>query len=466
MKIALIRLPATYADWYRRPVLGIAYLAACLEASGFECKIFDAYFHSWSEAELLARTKEYRPDAVGVTAMTHEIVQAGRLASQLRRQLDVPIVIGGCHVTALPERTLAEFPAFDYGVYGEGERTFFEVLEHLRQGIDRDPNEIKGLVYRRGSKIFINAPRPFLTSAELDTLPYPVFHDYYDENRQALVGKHSYYVMITSRGCPYSCAFCMQVLGRSVRRRSPQNILEELEHAISAYGAHTIDFADEIFLSDRPETHELLQLMTERGFPKRIRWSGLARANLVTGELVNLAKKAGCYRLEMGVESGDDGILKAIRKGITTEQVKRAVSLIKEVGISLETYFILGHPNETKETLRKTVDLATDLNTDRIAVGLMVPYPGTKIFDMAVRGDGGYRLLSQDWTQYDKYCTKVLEIEGLPHEELVKWQRRALINLYLKNFRFLDALRFFWQKRRAFEFLLKNRFDRLRGARV
>jgi radical SAM superfamily enzyme YgiQ (UPF0313 family) len=257
----------------------------------------------------------------------------------------------------------------------------------------------------------------------------------------------------------------MQVLGRSVRRRSPQNVLKELVYAISTYGAHTIDFADEIFLSERPETLDLLRLMVEQGFPQRIRWSGLARANLVTRELIDLAKKAGCYRLEMGVESGDDGILKAIHKGITVEQVKRAVSIIKEAGISLETYFILGHPNETKETLRKTVDLATDLNTDRIAVGLMVPYPGTKIFDMAVRGDGGYRLLSQDWTQYDKYCTRVLEIEGLPHEELDRWQRRALINLYLKNFRFLDALRFLWQKRRAFGFLLKNRFDRLRGAK-
>jgi len=170
-----------------------------------------------------------------------------------------------------------------------------------------------------------------------------------------------------------------------------------------------------------------------------------------------MPKKAGCCRLEMGVESGDNEILRAISKGITVEQVKRAVGIIKKAGIPLGTYYILGHPNETKQTLRKTVDLAAELNTDTIAVGLMVPYPGTMIYDMAVRGEGGYRLLAQDWSEYDKYCSKALEIEGLPHEELVKWQRRALIKLYLRNFRFLDGLKFFWQRKNAFVFVFKKR---------
>ena len=463
MKVALINAPATYGDWYKRPVLGLAYISACLESDGFDCKIFDAYFNSWSEKELVQHVKDYNPDVIGITAMTHQVVKAAQIASELKKQLNAVVIIGGCHVTALPERTLAEFPAFDYGVYGEGEKTTPELLKYLQGAKESELCTIKGVAFRQGQRILVSEPRPFLTSKELDALPYPACHHYYGKNPHALAGKHSYYVMLTSRGCPYNCAFCMRVLGRKIRRRAAQSILEEMDYAVAHYGAHTFDFADEIFLFDSRETRELLQSMIELGFPKRAKWSGLVRANFVNPALIALAKRAGCYRLEMGVESGDNDVLRAIGKGITVEQVKTAVRIIKKAGISLGTYFILGHPNETKQTLRKTVHLAAELNTDTVAVGLMVPYPGTRIFDMAVRGEGGYRLLSQDWSEYDKYCSKALEIEGLPHKKLVKWQRRALIRLYLRNFRFLDALKFFWQRRHAFLFIFKKRIASLKS---
>ena len=456
MKVALIKPPATYADWYRRPVLGLAYISACLEANGIEGRIFDAYYHSWTEKALLDRVLAYKPDLVGITAMTHEIVPAGRIASQLKKALGVPVVIGGCHVTALPERTLAEFPDFDFGVYGEGERTFLELAASLPGASKANLRRIKGLVFRDGEEIVRNEPRPFLTPEELGALPYPAFHHYYGRNSRALAGRSEYYVMFTTRGCPYPCAFCMQALGRRVRRCSTENICREIEYAITTYGAHTIDFADELFLFNTRESRDLLQAMIDKGLAKRIRWTGLARADFVTEELAALARKSGCHRLELGVESGDDEILKGIGKGITVAQVKKAVRIIKEAGIPLGTYFILGHPNETRETLEKTVDLAVELNTDTIAVGIMVPYPGTRVFEMARRGEAGYRLLTQDWSQYDKYGGKALEVAGLPYDDLVKWQRRAILNFYLKNFRFLDALRYLWQRRRAFQYLFKR----------
>jgi len=456
MKLALIKLPCTYADWYKRPLLGLAYVAAYVRTKGFECKIFDAYFHSWTEPKLLDRVKAYKPDVIGLTAMTNEVNEAGELASQLKRELNIPTIIGGCHVTALPERTLEEFRAFDYGVFGEGEKTTVELLEHL-DGRGPELCSIKGLVFRNGERsIVVNGPRPFLTSGELDALPYPAFDDYYDDDPNALAANDAYYVTFSSRGCPYNCAFCMQVLGRKVRRRSAENICGEMEYAIERWGAHSFDFADEIFLFDCPETRTLLQMLIDRGFADRIKWSGLTRANFANREIIALAKKAGCRRLEMGVESGDDEILKTINKKITVDQVREAVRIIKEVGIPLATYFILGHPGETRETIRKTVDLAVELNTDVIAVGIMVPYPGTKIFDLAVRGEAGYRLLTDDWSHYDKYGAQAMAIEGLPYSELVKWQRRALMWLYLKNFRFIDAFRYFWKRKRGIIALLKK----------
>lgn len=461
MKIALIRPPGDYSYWFKRPVLGIGYISACLEQNGFDSKIFDAEFHSWSEEELLRRVMQFEPDIVGLTAITLKIIRAARIAEKIKKKLDVPVIIGGCHVTALPKRTLEEFSAFDYGVYQEGEKTTLELIRLLQQNIEPKLSSIKGLIYRKGKNIFINPPRPFLSSEELDTLPYPAFHHYYNKNTEALKGRHPYetkYIMITSRGCPYNCAFCMQVLGHNIRRRSADNVCAELEHAINTYGAQVVDFADEIFLFNGQETQDLLKLMIEKGLAKKIKWSGLVRANFVNRELIALAKESGCFHLEMGVESGDDEILKSINKGITVAQVKKAVKIIKKAGITLTTYYILGHPNETRETLKKTVNLATELNTNDIAVGLMVPYPGTRIFEMALRREGRYRLLTQDWSEYDKYGAKALELQGLPHKEIEKWQRRAYIDLYLKNFRFLDALKLFWNLRKVLSFFFKKWF--------
>lgn len=443
VKVALIKPSPTYRYHDKRPVLGICYISACLKSSGIDCKIFDAHFHPWPQKETVDRVLEYNPDIIGFTAKTHEIIAAASIGSRLKEKLKVPIIVGGCHVTALPERTLREFSAFDYGVRGEGERTIIQLTEFLQNNVKGKPSDIPGLVFRDSDgNVCITAPRDSLASAELDALPYPDFTDYYHES-QALQGRDQYYPMITSRGCPYSCTFCMQVLGRRIRRRSAENIIGEVEHAISKYGAHTIDFCDDIFLFNNRETRQLLQLMINESLSRRIRWSGLIRANMVTSELIDLAKRAGCFRIGMGVESGDNEILKTSGKGITVEQVRNAVKIIKQSGILVESYFILGHPNETRETIKKTINLATELNTHTIAVGLMIPYPGTKVYEMAKKGEGGYRLLTENWSEYDKYGGEVLEIEGLTSKELGKWQRRAFLYFYVKNFRLLDMIIFF-----------------------
>ncbi|MBI2328186.1 MAG: B12-binding domain-containing radical SAM protein [Chloroflexi bacterium] len=461
-KVALIKPPATYADWYKWPTLGIGYISAYLKLNGIDCRIFDAYFNSWSEKETIAKVVEYSPDVIGLTAKTHEIVQAAQIAAQLKARLNVPTIVGGCHVTALPERTFGEFPVFDYGVCGEGEKTVVELLKFLQQDGMSEPPSIAGLAWRDAEgNIRINEPRGRMTSLELDMLPYPDVQDYYNGS-QALTGKNSSYIMFTSRGCPYNCVFCMQVLGRQVRRRSAENIIQEMEYAIFHYGAHTFNFADEIFLFDNRETREVLQLMINRSVSKRIRWSALTRANFVNPELINLAKEAGCFRLEMGVESGDNGILKAINKGITVEQVRNAVRIIKDSGILVSTYYILGHPHETQETIKKTINLAVELNTDTIAVGLMVPYPGTKVYEMARQREGGYRLISEDWSQYDKYGGKALEVGELTFKRLSYWQAWAMVSFYLRNFRFLDLAKFFIQYRRGVLFLIEKFIARLR----
>jgi anaerobic magnesium-protoporphyrin IX monomethyl ester cyclase len=456
MRVALVKPPATYADWYKRPVLGLSYIAAVAEQAGHDVRILDAYFHSWSEAELADRVLACQPDVVGFTAMTHEVKAAGRIAAHVKERSKAVTVVGGCHVTALPERTLAEFAPFDYGVCGEGERTFLELLEHVGRGTAGEPADTKGLVYRTAGGVRANEPRPLLTPAELDALPLPAFHHYYGDDSRALAGKDAEYVIFSGRGCPFGCAFCMRVLGQKVRRRSARSTCCEMEAAVARYGVHTFDFEDDVMLVDNKGTRDLLRMMIDTGLASRVRWSGMVHATFVTPDLVALAKQAGCYRIWMGVESGDDRVLKAINKGITVEQVREAVKTVKQARVGIGTFFILGHPGETEETAKKTIDLMAELNTDVAAVGLMVPYPGTAIHAMAARGEGGYRLLTDDWAEYDKYGGRALELAGLPWHKLARMQRSALASFYLRNLRLLDFARYAWHRRRAVRLLFRG----------
>jgi len=456
MKIALVRQAPTYADWYKQPMLGLGYICSYLEKNGFTCRIFDAYFFRRTQEELYREIIDYNPDVIGISAMTYQVTSAAQLASKIKKKLKVPVVIGGSHITIMPQKTLEEFSVFDYGVYGEGEYAVLELLKYL-EGEPSGLELIKGLVYRdKDSSVRVNEPRPFLKKEELDLLPYPAYHQYYAYTSSVMKAM-DYYVIVSSRGCPCNCIFCSRASGRVLRQRSAEGVIGEIEFAISKYRVNTINFADEIFLFNCPDTRDMLRQIIQRGISKKIRWSGLVRADLVNEDIIALAKQAGCYRLGMGVESGDDSILKDIQKAdLTTEKIKQAVKIIKKYGIELETYFILGHPNETLETLKKTVNLAVELNTSSIAVGIMVPYPGTKIYEMAQRGEGGYRLLSNDWSQYDKYGTKVLELKNLTHKELLKWQVRAYVYFYLKNFRLVDFVRFFYKRRRLLVYFFKK----------
>jgi radical SAM superfamily enzyme YgiQ (UPF0313 family) len=458
MKVALIRPPEVNPYWKaKRPSLGISYIASYLKAHRIEAKLFDANYNAWTETQTIELVAHYRPDIIGISSMTHEIASSHTIAALLRARLDnVPTVIGGCHITALPQETMIEFPNFTYGVYGEGEATMLSLIQCLsQQSREEELAQINGLVYRDTNQVFINPPCHRLSSEQLTKLSYPDFDHYY-QSKKALAAKNDYYVMISSRGCPYKCIFCMQVLGRQVRRRSAESVVDEMEYAIDRYGAHTIYFFDEIFLFNDRLTYDTLELIKKRDLPKRLRWRALTRVNLVDEKLITCVKEAGCFALEIGIEAGSNEVLKRINKQITTEQTENAVRIIKKAGIAVDANYIFGHPHETVESIKDTINLATKLNTDTIAIGIMTPYPGTKIFEMAQRGEGGYRLLTKDWSKYDKYGGKALELEGLPIAELEKWQRKGLLYFYLKNFRIVDLIKFIIEYRRTIIGLLKK----------
>jgi radical SAM superfamily enzyme YgiQ (UPF0313 family) len=394
---------------------------------------------------------------MGITAMTHEIGASGRVAARTRELLDAPVVIGGCHVTALPRKTMVEFPAFDYGVYGEGERVFLELARRLRDSYPEASHDIGGLVYREGDEVTINARPDLLTPAELGALPFSSMDDYYGENHGALEPRAACYSLAASRGNSHVTCFDVQVLGRLVRRRPEGHVIEEMERAIAAWGAHTFEFNDDMFFGDDASIQRLLRLMIARRLPSAARWSASIGVEQVDPALMSLAARAGCFRLDLLAGSGDDGTLERFNEGVTSAMVARAARRIQDSGIRVHARVILGHPNETWSQAARTTLLAGRLGADSVSLEDAVPYPGTAVYEMALRGAGGYRLMCDDWSEYDEFGHCVLELESLP-----RWQRDwlrcgALLGFYLGKLRLLALAKYLWNRRRVYYYSLKRR---------
>ena len=430
-------------QWYRMPLLGLGYLAGYLREKGISVRIVDALFDRLSMEETVSRIAAASPKLVGFTAMTHEIDRAAKAARKVRLQLPkVRTVVGGPHCAALPLRTLQEYKCFDFAAVGEGERTLYELYDALfihTSKPERKPFEsIPGLAFRRGDEAKVNDRGPWIE--DLDSLPLPAWD---------LYGRADVYQIFASRGCPYQCIFCMRVLGERVRYRSARNVVDEFEAVVERFGPKRIDFSDETFTLRREWALEICGEIIRRGLHKKVRWFANGRVDRVDEDLLRRMREAGCVRIGYGIESGNAEILKVAQKGVGIEQIEKAVATTKRAGLEMEAFYILGFPGETRETALDTIRMAARLNTTTAAFGIMVPYPGTKVAEMAANREGGYRLLSTDWSAFDKHLGNAMELETLSRRELERLQARAYLWFYLRNLRLGDLAKFVWEKRKA-----------------
>ncbi len=414
--------------------LGLGYLAACLLQRGHIVRVLDAKNDIVTDDVLRQHLREFEPEIFGVTAMTHEVHVAAEACAIVKGVCpDTWTVIGGPHPTALPEQTLEEFPPVDIAVAGEGEITITELAEAKASGaVPSELENILGIAFRVGGRVLCTDKRPWLQN--LDELPFPAWE---------LFPRARWGVM-SSRGCPFGCIFCQRVLGRKVRMRSVDNVLAEFDALEKRVGQREIWFRDETFGLNKHWADEFLEKATARNKRKGYiwGWGGNSRANLADLDLYRRMKESGCYGLSFGVESGDKAILKRVTKGITPEMAIHAIATAQEAGLKAGAFFILGHPGETWRTALKTVHLAAKSRADSIAVGVMVPYPGTEIWQMAHAGKYGYQLLTEDWRVYDKYFGNTLSVKGLSHRQLELLQSLTYVWYYLYNLRFRDLLQF------------------------
>ena len=372
------------------PHAGLAYLAGSLRDAGSSVRVVDAKLERLSIEETLDRIFRQDVDLVGITSMTHEIDSAVRLAEGIKnRQKPLPIVMGGVHVTALPADTLEAYPEFDFAVFGEGEETIIELVSALQHGGGFE--EIRGLAWRDGLLTRVNEVRPWNSS--LDNLAFPAW-DFFP--------KAAVYHIVTARGCPYPCVFCMSPYGKKVRERSPENVIAEMKLVARRYRPRHYKVNDESFGFNSDRAIRLLDLMIANQEVREIPKTASLRVNSVTEDLMRRMKEAGFVYVDFGIESGDPEVLKRIKKGATIDVSRRAVGCARAAGLRVGGNFIIGHPGETPETARRTIRFAVELNCDFNAFGIMTPYPGTQVYEMARNGEYGYRMTSSDWRAFNK----------------------------------------------------------------
>ena len=422
------------------PQLGVGYLASSLLAAGHACSVVDSKMSMLDLRRLVDRLVATRPDVVGISAMTDEIGRAHQVAEVVKKRLpNVFIVVGGCHATALALQTLQEFPAFDAAVAGEGERVLPEMVERLRRAGPASLDGLKGVAWRNGCTPVFNGPMDRMLE-DLDALPVPAWQ---------LFPTTRIYPLITSRGCPFRCVFCQRAMGERVRFRSADSVLEELTMVVERFHANDVRVRDETFALSKIRVHEICEGIRRRGLNKKFHWWAQSHCNVVDRVILREMREAGCRTIGFGIESGNEGILASMGKNTTKDRIRRAIADAKAVGLRVGTYFILGHPGETRATIEDTIRFAAELNADEVSFARMVPFPGTEVYRMALRGEGGYRNLAQDWSQFGKYLANPVVLDGLSSYELDRAQLRAYSTFFARNRRITSALRFALLHRRA-----------------
>jgi radical SAM superfamily enzyme YgiQ (UPF0313 family) len=291
-------------------------------------------------------------------------------------------------------------------------------------------------VYRNKDKIVLTPPRSRIL--DQDSIPFPAW--------DLLPPAKTYFVQ-SQRGCPYNCLFCMNPNGKAARIRSVENVMQELDLLIKNYQPKRITFGDELFSVNMERTHRLMDEMIQCDFGKKTSWDVQTHVNFVDEELFKKFKAANVERVELGIETGDEEIMKKMGKGTSMEKIKNAHEAARKVGVPIGTFFLLGQPNESVASIKKTIDLAVKINPILPMFGLMTPYPGTEVAKLAAKGEAGYQLISTDWDEYNKQIGGAMTFSNLTRAQIEWLQIMAYTKVFLYNHRYLDFAKFLWEYR-------------------
>ena len=386
------------------PPLGILYLTSSIRqhfGDRFELRIIDT--GCLSKKTALDLLTQYDPDYIGICSLSCEADLLHWFVRESRQMKpEATIIIGGPHASIVGQKLLDD-EYIDYLVLGEAEKTIVELLESIERG--SDPSEVDGIAIRTASGPLTTGIREPIK--DLDSLPLPAYDLIHlpDYSRiptwNGALKEKFYAAMSTSRGCPYSCYFCHNIFGKNVRRRSPDNVVEEMLHLRHHYGVKEIHFIDDIFNSDMQRAKRICRLIIDSGERFSLSFPNGLRADIMDEELIRLLRKAGTYKINYGFETISPRLQKMIGKNLNIPKAVESIEQTSEAGIITGAYFMFGFPTQTREEIVETIDYAVRSNLDVAYFFKATAYPGSGFFDAVRKGDSPD--IPQDFTDYHFY---------------------------------------------------------------
>ncbi|MDD5556347.1 MAG: radical SAM protein [bacterium] len=422
---------------YKLPI-NLCNLAAMCRERGHVPRILDLNVSRPAPGELRAEIARFDPRWIGITAFTMDINSASRLARSIKDAFPrIAIIIGGVHLSSLPERTMCENPQFDYGVVGEGELTLVELLEAGIHDAAKAAT-IPGIIFRHDGSLSRTAPRGLIDN--LDTLPFPAYDlvedmDAYQPSIHRRSNSKSMMV-ITSRGCPMGCTFCDRtVLGRRYRSHSVPYVIDLMKHLRDRYAIRHFDIEDENMGLNAQWLHHFCDRLANE-LPG-ITWACSMRADLVTDDKLKGMRAAGCRNITFGIESGSQEMLDNYKKRLKVETIRTAVGLVKKNSIGMSGSFILGGAGETEKTMRESIKFLRTIDLDYFYLWYLAPVPGSEVAgDLDRHG----QIASRNWDDYSGQ--KIVFIpRGLSERQLRKTYTRYYRAFYLRPSYIIRKLR-------------------------
>jgi anaerobic magnesium-protoporphyrin IX monomethyl ester cyclase len=436
------------------PPLGLLQIGACLKKDGHDVRFVDAALYP---REVEPALMETRPDLVCITSVTPTYPGALELAETSRNVCRAAIAMGGPHVSILPQEPL-KMGMVDFAVVGEGEETVTELVAALEGG---DPARVRGVwSVEEGSPQYAGEREPI---KNLDLLPFPDWGLIREITAyappEALASR--VFTIIASRGCPFDCSFCVsgRLFGRRIRRRSVRSVIDEIEVLVRERGAEEIHFADDCFTSDRRWVLNFCTEIRAAGLKMPLSFMNGLRADQVDGEVLGALKMAGARTLGFGVETGDRLLMEQTGKNLSLEDVEAAFRMSKEVGFNTWGFFIVGFPGETQEQARSTLDLSLKLDPDFAKFFPLVPFPGTRLFEMMER-EGMLR--EPEWSEYNLYSKNVPTMSAMSSVQISRILSHFYRRFYLRPGKLLSrvsrirSLRELWLNLRMVAFLIER----------
>lgn len=463
-RILLTQPPTTTR--HPQPPIGLAIIGAVLEKECEVLPILDGNFSQDYLTDLIKKIESTKPDAVGFTALTptvYNVIESVKLIKEIDK--DILVIIGGPHASVLPKKTLIRCPELDVAVSGEGEITIHEIMK------GKPLNEIQGIAYRNGADVKVNPSRTYIKN--LDSIPFPAYHllENFPQGYKPHPPKRTekqWASIITSRGCPYQCGYCSReaCFGNSFRSNSPEYVTSLIKNLYEKYGVQNITFYDDVFTLNGSRIMKLCNFLLPDNLGFELIWDCETRVDLVNSELLIHMKKAGCHTIAYGIEHGL--WIHDIKGGnATIEQAEKAIRWTHEANLNTIGYFMLGVPNETIHTIKKTIEFAKNLNVNWAQFSITTPIPGSDFYKKAIINNP---ILDDKWDKLmyesiNKMTLPFMLSKNLSEEDLIFWRRQAYIQFYLRKefiFKNLIALKNYSDIKRSFNGL-KMLYDILKN---